>query len=86
MTHHDTADGHGHAHDDDHAHGHDDHRHVHGGPDGHDHDSPGGLVGRLKHLVAPHSHDAAVAMDSELESSRSTTRAISLPELMPTSP
>jgi len=78
MTHHDTADGHGHAHDDDHAQGHEDHRHAHGGPDGHDHDSPGGLVGRLKHLVAPHSHDAAVAMDSELESSRRGMRALLL--------
>ena len=39
---------------------------------------PGGLVGRLRHLVAPHSHDAAVAMDSELETSRRGMRALLL--------
>ncbi len=59
-----------------------DHRHgeVHDGHDhdAHDHDAHGGLVGRLRHLVAPHSHDAAVAMDSELETSRRGMRALLL--------
>jgi Co/Zn/Cd efflux system component len=36
------------------------------------------LVGRLRHLVSPHSHDAAVAMDSELETSRRGIRALLL--------
>jgi cation diffusion facilitator family transporter len=47
----------------------------------HDHDhehADSGLLGRLRHLVAPHSHDAAVAMDSELETSRRGMRALLL--------
>ncbi len=69
MTHqHDEQHDHDHGHDDHHDHGHDDH----------DHDEPGGLLGRLRHLVTPHSHDAAVAMDSELESSRAGMRALLL--------
>ncbi len=64
---------HGHEHDEhghEHGHGHDDH--------GHGHDAPGGLLGRLRHLVAPHSHDAAVSVDSELEASRRGMRALLL--------
>jgi cation diffusion facilitator family transporter len=60
-------DHHGHEHDE---HGHDEH--------GHEHDAPNGLLGRLRHLVAPHSHDAAVSMDSELEASRRGMRALLL--------
>ena len=71
MTHHDHE-GHDHP-----AHGADEHAHE-GHDDDHDHAGPGGLVGRLKHLVTPHSHDAAVAMDSELESSRRGMRALLL--------
>lgn len=79
MTHpHDHAppgphgpDDHGHDHE------HDDHQH-----DDHEHDDhgqgSGGLLDRLRHLVTPHSHDAAVAMDSELESSRAGMRALLL--------
>jgi cation diffusion facilitator family transporter len=44
--------------------------------DAHDHDRPRGLLGRLKELIAPHSHDAAVAVDSELETSRKGIRAL----------
>ncbi len=66
-----------HTHDD---HGHDDHEshesHVHD-HDTHDHGAEG-LLGRLRHLVSPHSHDAAVAMDSELETSRRGMRALFL--------
>jgi cation diffusion facilitator family transporter len=53
------------SHDDDHGHA-------------HEHDAPAGLLGRLRHLVAPHSHDAAVSMDSELEASRRGMRALLL--------
>jgi cation diffusion facilitator family transporter len=66
----------GHEHDRGHAahgeHGeHDEHdEHVHGS-----HDS---LLDRLRHLVAPHSHDAAVSLDSELEASRRGMRALLL--------
>ncbi|MCA1712453.1 MAG: cation diffusion facilitator family transporter [Actinobacteria bacterium] len=52
-----------HEHDDDHGHEH-----------GHDH--PSGLLGKLKELVAPHSHDAADSVDSELEASSRGTRAL----------
>jgi len=48
---------------------------------GHHHDHPpggGGIVARLRHLVAPHSHDAAVAVDAELEASRRGMRALLL--------
>jgi cation diffusion facilitator family transporter len=59
---------------------HDHEPHDHGDHDHgeHRHDEPGGLLGRLRHLVTPHSHDAAVAMDSELESSRAGMRALLL--------
>src|SRR5215213_3669208 len=52
----------GHTHD---AHGHNEHGH---GAHGHEH--PSGVLGRFKELFAPHSHDAAVAVDTELETSR----------------
>ena len=71
----------GHQHDHD-AHDHDAHdrdAHEHDHPHEHDHEaSPGGLLGRLRHLVTPHSHDAAVAMDSELEASKAGMRALLL--------
>jgi len=70
-----TAPGHAHDHEADHEHDHDhDHDHDHQ----HEHGAPGGLLARLRHLVTPHSHDAAVAMDSELESSRAGMRALLL--------
>ncbi len=43
---------------------------------GHDHAHPSGLFGWLTQLVAPHSHDAADAVDSELETSRKGIRAV----------
>jgi cation diffusion facilitator family transporter len=46
--------------------------------DHHDHDHPSGLLGRLKELVAPHRHDAAVAVDSQLETSRKGMRALAV--------
>ncbi len=60
---------------------HDDHAHDDHGHDArprHDHDAPSGLLDRLRHLVAPHSHDASVAMDSELEASQRGMRALLL--------
>jgi cation diffusion facilitator family transporter len=44
----------------------------------HHHDHPSTLLGRLKHLVAPHSHDAAVAVDTQLETSRKGVRALAV--------
>jgi len=69
-----------HAHE---QHDHDQHdhdQHDHGGHDheqgAHNHQNGHGVWGRLKDLVAPHSHDAAVAMDSELETSAKGMRAL----------
>ncbi|MCU1692223.1 MAG: putative cation efflux protein [Frankiales bacterium] len=65
------------GHDADHGHDHDagsDQGHEHGHEHGHDH--PSGLLGRLKELVAPHSHDAADSVDSALESSAKGIRAL----------
>ncbi len=79
---HDGSHGHGHSHDDD-GHGH--HNHDHHDHD-HDHDHPTGLLGRLKELYQPHSHDSADSVDSALESSAKGIRAvkISLAGLMAT--
>ncbi|MCW2601733.1 MAG: cation diffusion facilitator family transporter [Frankiales bacterium] len=63
------ADSHDHA--DDHAHDH--HQHPHD----HDHGAHGrGVLGRLRDLVAPHSHDAADSVDQALETSAKGTRAL----------
>lgn len=53
---------------------HDTHQHQHE----HEHEHAHGFVERLRHLVTPHSHDAAVSMDRELESSRRGMRALLL--------
>jgi cation diffusion facilitator family transporter len=65
-----TGDDHGHDGDDDHHH--DVHDHDHG------HDHPSGLRGFLRELVVPHSHDAALAFDNELEASHQGMRALLL--------
>jgi len=63
------------------GHGHAEHR-ASGSQDqdhhghGHGHRHPGGLLGRLKELASPHAHDAAVAVDTELETSRQGIRAL----------
>ncbi len=54
---------HGHDHGGDHEHGHGDHRHA-------------GPLARLRHLLTPHSHDSAVAVDSALEASSRGMRAL----------
>ena len=51
-----------------HGHAHEDH--------GHPHDPGGGLVDRLRHAVAPHSHDSADKVDAQLETSRDGIRAL----------
>jgi len=64
---------HAHDHPDGHKRdGHDSHDH---GAD-HDHEHRSGVLGWLRETVAPHSHDAAVSMDTELETSRKGMRAL----------
>jgi cation diffusion facilitator family transporter len=77
-------DHHDHGHDDHAGHEHDRGHAAHGEHDEHDehdehvHGSHDSLLDRLRHLVAPHSHDAAVSLDSELEASRRGMRALLL--------
>lgn len=61
-------------HDDPHSHEHE--RHHHGDEHGHSH--PGGLLGRLRHALTPHSHDVADSIDSALESSARGIRAVKI--------
>jgi cation diffusion facilitator family transporter len=70
--------GHDHDHDqDDHGHGHDEEGHDHGHGRDHGHETGvGGLLARLRHLIAPHSHDSADKVDAELEGSREGLRAL----------
>lgn len=42
----------------------------------HDHEHRSGLLGRLKELIAPHSHDSADSVDAALEGSRRGIRAL----------
>jgi cation diffusion facilitator family transporter len=73
---HDHDHGHDHGHDDEDAHD-DGHDHGHGHDDGHDHDHGGsGPVAWLRHLVRPHSHDAADQVDAVLEGSAEGMRAL----------
>ncbi|MDP3712536.1 MAG: cation diffusion facilitator family transporter [Mycobacteriales bacterium] len=62
----------GHAQHDHGGHDHDGHDHA----DQEEHDHPTGLLGRLKELVSPHSHDAADSVDSALETSAKGIRAL----------
>src|SRR4051794_29121325 len=50
--------------------------HSHGPDDGHRHPEKHGWTGRLRHLLTPHSHDSAVAVDSALESSSRGIRTL----------
>src|SRR4051794_16395968 len=65
----DDAEPHDHDHDHDHDAGHD---HDHDSAHDHDH----GLLAKLKHLIAPHSHDTVDKIDSQLETSREGIRAL----------
>jgi len=73
---HEAGDGHEHQHETDHDHGHGagyDHDHDHGHEHGHGGNGP---VAWLRHLVRPHSHDAADQVDAVLEGSAEGMRAL----------
>lgn len=55
---------------------HDDHEHA--DAQTHEHDHAGGLLGRFKHILKPHSHDAADSVDNELEGSAAGIRAVKI--------
>ena len=62
---------------DDHEHGHDDGDHDHDhGAHAHGHAAGGGLLGLIRSVVAPHSHDAADSVDSALEASEKGIKAV----------
>jgi cation diffusion facilitator family transporter len=71
MTHDTDPTRHDHGLDHDHTHG---HRHDHD----HDHDHPKGLLGVIKEIFAPHSHDASDSIDGALESSAAGIRAVKI--------
>ncbi|MFI6335315.1 cation diffusion facilitator family transporter [Streptomyces sp. NPDC050535] len=74
---HDQPDGHGHDHPQGHGHDHphsDRHDHPHG--HGHPHNHTPGPTHRLRHLLAPHSHETADKLDPALESSAKGMRAL----------
>ncbi len=49
-------------------------------PPGHDHHHPEpGLLSRLRHLLRPHSHEAADQVDTAMESSREGMRTLWIP-------
>ena len=50
----------------------------HAGNDHAGHDHPTGLLGRLRQLAAPHSHDAADSVDQALETSAKGIRALKI--------
>lgn len=57
---------------------HDEHDHApaHGHDHGHEHAHGSGLLARVRELVAPHSHDSADRVDTELEGSERGIRAL----------
>ncbi|MDR6864686.1 cation diffusion facilitator family transporter [Phycicoccus sp. 3266] len=57
-----------------HLHDHHDRHHE----DGHDHDHGHGWWDRVRHVLTPHSHDAADSLDTALESSARGIRAVKL--------
>ena len=66
----------GHTDHDDHGHmDHDDHGHAHAD---HDHDHDHGRWAWLEHLLQPHSHDAADAVDAALTGSADGIRAVQI--------
>jgi cation diffusion facilitator family transporter len=73
MTHDTDPTHHDHSLDHDHTHG---HRHDH--DHDHDHDHPKGLLGLIKEIFAPHSHDASDSIDGALESSAAGIRAVKI--------
>ena len=73
MTHDTDPTRHDHGLDHDHTHG---HRHDH--DHDHDHHHPKGLLGVIKEIFAPHSHDASDSIDGALESSAAGIRAVKI--------
>jgi cation diffusion facilitator family transporter len=73
---HDTRDHDEHPHVDHDDHDDHPHEHGHGHEHGHEHAHRGGLVGFVAELFVPHSHDAALAVDNELEASQQGMRAL----------
>ncbi|MFF3906063.1 cation diffusion facilitator family transporter [Streptomyces sp. NPDC001848] len=67
-----------HEHGPAHAHSHQahPHDHPHPHPHRHDHEHPHGPLSRLRHLLAPHSHETADKLDAALESSARGLRAL----------
>jgi cation diffusion facilitator family transporter len=65
----------GHRHGDEPGHGHR-HEHGHGHGHGHGHDHDKGLVGAVRGIFTPHSHDAADSIDNALEGSVQGVRAV----------
>jgi Co/Zn/Cd efflux system component len=65
------------GHDDEHV---QDHGHGHGGSrshdHGHDHAGESGVAARLRHLVRPHSHQAADQVDAVMEASAEGMRTL----------
>lgn len=80
------SDDHAHAHDADDAHGHEhghdhgpEHEHAHHEDEhDHDHDHDHGRFAALKHILKPHSHDAADSVDDALESSAKGIHAVKI--------
>ena len=71
--------GHGHGHESDHGHGHDhESDHEHGHDHGHGHEHHDGVLGKLKEIFVPHSHDSADKVDSALEASREGMRCLKI--------
>ena len=58
---------HGHSHDGEHGHGHD---------GGHGHDHRPAALARLRHLLRPHSHEAADKVDAAMEASAEGMRVL----------
>jgi cation diffusion facilitator family transporter len=77
MTHDTDPTSHDHGLDHDHTHGHS-HTDGHGAGRAHDHDHPKGLLGVIKEIFAPHSHDASDSIDGALESSAAGIRAVKI--------
>src|SRR5262252_8888667 len=50
--------------------------HVHGHVHGHDHARRPGIIERLRHVLRPHSHDAADKVDAAMEDSAAGIRAL----------
>ena len=75
---HESGHEHGHDHARDEAHVHEEHGHDHGaqGHDHGEHEHDHGRFAALRHMFAPHSHDAADKIDTVLESSSKGIHAV----------